>query len=143
VIDDFEETLVRAWAETVSDGDEAEGWIRRLQRTQELLRRHPPPAQPGGHLLVVARDAPVYWFRLQETTVIGRKEGDLVLEHPWISARHCVVSFDGEDWWLDCPETTNRTRVNGAERSRHLLHDGDAIDLGAYMLVFARIDAPA
>lgn len=134
--DDLEENLIQAYQESTEPSD-AVGDIKRLRMTRELLLANPPPTEPGGFLLVVERNKQPFWHRLEDETTIGRGRGaDLVLAHPWISKCHCRVSFDGDDWRIDDLQSRNGLRVNGESESSHILSEGDAIQLGSFLIIF-------
>ena len=74
--------------------------------------------------------------------VIGRKCGELSVEDPTVSRRHCVIevapSRSGSGWdYLLCDigategtASTNGVFVNGRRVQREVLHDGDVVAFG-------------
>ena len=65
-------------------------------------------------------------------TVIGRADHcDLALPSEEISRVHCYVEQRETGWWL-VDRSRHGTRVNGESVDRHLLTDGDRIQLGEY-----------
>jgi len=71
------------------------------------------------------------------TTVIGRSSTcDIVLDGDLVSRKHCVISNDGQDWWLEPLETQNGTHLNDRPLPPYQparLHNGDRIGLGGAM----------
>jgi len=63
-------------------------------------------------------------------TVVGRSDAcDVALPSESVSRTHCLVEQRVDGWWL-FDRSRNGTRVNGEVAPRHLLRDGDAIELG-------------
>lgn len=70
----------------------------------------------------------------RDLTVVGRREGDLVIDHAGLSRRHCVlVRTDGLLVIRDLI-TTNGTKVKGQRVRWAALLPGDKISLGGYKL---------
>lgn len=77
-----------------------------------------------------------------ERTTIGRyPNNDIVLDHPTVSAYHAEVLLrpDGQHELID-HESKNGTRVNGDQVREAILHDGDAVQIGARTLHYLRGD---
>ncbi len=113
--------------------------IAALQRA--LGRSAPAPAVGGLAFLVVA-DAPReahkrgQRFALRAVSSIGRDAGnDVVLRDDFASARHTLISFDGDQWWVEDAGSTNGTFVNGGQIERRSpLHYGDELEVGRVKL---------
>ncbi|MBR7801151.1 FHA domain-containing protein [Undibacterium fentianense] len=68
---------------------------------------------------------------------IGRRPGnDLVLDHLAVSGRHAAIDTTSEGTFILDLGSTNGTSVNGQPIKKHLLQDGDVIELGKYQLKF-------
>jgi pSer/pThr/pTyr-binding forkhead associated (FHA) protein len=68
---------------------------------------------------------------------IGRRPGnDLVLDHLAVSGRHAAIDTTSEGSFILDLGSTNGTSVNGQPIKKHMLQDGDVIDLGKYQLKF-------
>jgi len=63
--------------------------------------------------------------------VIGRKRGDLLLDDPLISARHCQVWFRDGRYYLKDLGSTNGTAVDGRMVREATLRPGAEITLGS------------
>ncbi len=55
---------------------------------------------------------------------------DIALEDPTVSRQHAAFVRRGGDWWVIDLDSTNGTRVNGADATEHVLQPGDRIELG-------------
>jgi hypothetical protein len=110
---------------------------------QRSLGRAPVRSERGLAYLVVA-NAPANThrrgerFALGAVNAIGRDPGgDVVLRDDFASARHAVVSQDGEGWWLEDAGSTNGTFLNGDRVTRRAtLRFGDEIEVGRVRLRF-------
>lgn len=70
----------------------------------------------------------------RDVTVVGRRDGDVVIDHPSLSRRHCVlVKTDGLLVIRDLI-TTNGTKVKGQRIRWAALLPGDRVSLGGYKL---------
>ena len=73
----------------------------------------------------------------QTHLVIGRHPRcDIVLTDRTISAQHAKITLVHEDCYLEDLASTNGTYVNQHLIDRHLLDEGDTINLGKYSLLF-------
>ena len=118
---DFEQQLVTAYRRTRA-GDQLEDNSLRLRKTRQLLLNHPPPLEPGAYVLVVQSETAPYWLSLQ-----------------WVSGVHCCFEADGTDWVVVDQDSTNGLQVNGNPRARHILREGDAIQVGSCLLIFLQV----
>jgi ABC transport system ATP-binding/permease protein len=72
-----------------------------------------------------------------DRVVAGRDpDCDLVLPHPGVSRRHCVIERDADGWVLRDGESSNGTLVNGERCEEARLQDGDVVQIGMTRLVF-------
>ncbi|WP_337177464.1 FHA domain-containing protein [Paludisphaera sp.] len=70
----------------------------------------------------------------RDLTVVGRRDADVVIDHPGLSRRHCVlVKTDGLLVIRDLV-TTNGTKVKGQRIRWAALLPGDRIALGGYKM---------
>lgn len=73
---------------------------------------------------------------------IGRRPGnDIHLDDPGVSKEHAVIQTVGNDHIFEDLGSTNGSTLNGSRITRHILQNGDVIDLGAYQLKYANIKA--
>ena len=69
---------------------------------------------------------------------IGRRtSNDLVLDHLAVSGRHAAIDTTSEGTFVLDLGSTNGTSVNGQPIKKHLLHNGDVIEVGKYQLKFS------
>jgi two-component system, cell cycle response regulator len=98
--------------------------------------RHP-------QLIVLMGDSVGKTFPLERPAIIGR--GDVAqvrLHDDGISRRHAMVIRVGGELCLEDLQSANGTRVNGTPITRHMLRDGDKIQLGGRtILKFADADS--
>jgi len=130
--------------------------------TEHGLAPEPPGLEPGAAEIVAepvptqflgAEPQPMAWlvttkgpqtgreFRLNpdETTVGRAAENDIILDDPTVSRYHAKVRREGEDFYLYDLAATNPTRVNGQAITRHLLREGDKVEIGEIVLVFKEV----
>jgi pSer/pThr/pTyr-binding forkhead associated (FHA) protein len=80
-------------------------------------------------------------FALQkEVTAIGRDgtKNEIILDDTSVSREQAKVRLESGDFYIYDLASTNATRVNGDEITKHRLQDGDRITLGSVELVFKR-----
>ncbi len=71
----------------------------------------------------------------REPLVVGRKEGDLLLEDPLVSGRHCQILARGGDYVLQDLGSTNGTMVDGRLVREVVLKPGNEIAIGSTRLI--------
>ncbi len=71
-------------------------------------------------------------FLAKSTTTLGRdSQNDIALADAFISRRHAQIRIEGSEFVLQDLKTANGTFVNGKlANSRHVLRDGDEIQIG-------------
>jgi pSer/pThr/pTyr-binding forkhead associated (FHA) protein len=75
---------------------------------------------------------------------VGRKRGELLLDDPLVSARHCRIAWDADGWVLQDLGSTNGTLVDGRLVRDVRLEPGAEITIGGSRLVlFVGDDDPA
>lgn len=107
--------------------------VRALLRDVRASSRDPAGAL--GRLVVVASPslpAAGSVFPLDAVTTLGRDLGSsVVLDDPFASARHAVLTFRGRGWYVEDLGSTNGTLVNGVPVGGALpLGFGDEIQIG-------------
>ncbi len=68
-------------------------------------------------------------------TVIGRKEGDIILSDRKVSGRHARITFERGALFIEDLNSTNGTFVNGERISSMVIRDGDEIQVGFTRMV--------
>ncbi len=101
------------------------------------------PAAALGRLVVVAsagQPAPGEVFALDAVTTLGRDLGSsVVLDDPYASAQHAVLTFRGTAWYVEDLGSTNGTYVGGAPVAGIArLGYGDEIQIGDVRLRLER-----
>ncbi|MBV8101773.1 MAG: FHA domain-containing protein [Verrucomicrobia bacterium] len=73
-----------------------------------------------------------------DNIIVGRAaDVDLVLNHPEVSRRHCRLSREGDEWFIEDLESRRGTVVNGNRlSSRVTLRPGDQIRIGPVTVAF-------
>jgi hypothetical protein len=80
----------------------------------------------------------------KERTTIGRRPGnDIEIDNLAISGQHASITIIGKDAFLEDLGSTNGTMVNGKPISKHILQNGDVIELGKYQLKYVSEAAAA
>ena len=107
--------------------------VRALLRDIRAASRDPAGAL--GRLVVIASaslPAAGSIFPLDAVTTLGRDLGSsVVLEDPFASARHAVLTFRGRGWYVEDLGSTNGTLVNGVHVAGALpLGFGDELQVG-------------
>lgn len=73
----------------------------------------------------------------KEKTTIGRRPGnDIHIDNLAVSGEHAVISMIGRDAFLEDLGSTNGTMVNGVPVAKHILQNGDVIEVGKYQLKY-------
>lgn len=72
---------------------------------------------------------------LNEALVVGRKEGDLLLDDPLVSGRHCQFFHRNGDYILQDLGSTNGTMVDGRLIREVVLKPGQEIAIGSTRLL--------
>ncbi|MBU1690858.1 MAG: FHA domain-containing protein [Gammaproteobacteria bacterium] len=73
---------------------------------------------------------------------IGRRSGnDIYLDDPSVSKEHAVIQTVGNDHIFEDLGSTNGSTLNGARITKHILQNGDVIELGAYRIKYGNIKA--
>ncbi|MFV9568215.1 FHA domain-containing protein [Thermoanaerobacter mathranii] len=77
-------------------------------------------------------------FNLFEVTTIGRSEGcDIVIESPYVSARHAIIRKRGRRFYIQDLNSTNGTFINGKRvKGIAKIKNNDVITLGDVELKF-------
>jgi hypothetical protein len=104
-------------------------------------RVEPTPASvpPGGPMLKVVRgeaSAPAIALTGPVTRVGSSSANQLVISSGDISRHHCEIRREGQDFVLYNRDYATGTLVNGAQVTRHVLHEGDTVQVGETVLVF-------
>jgi len=107
--------------------------VRALLRDVRAASRDPSGAL--GRLVVVASTslpAAGSVFPLDAVTTLGRDLGcGVVLEDPFASSRHAILTFRGRGWYVEDLGSTNGTLVNGVTVAGGLsLGFGDELQIG-------------
>jgi hypothetical protein len=113
-IDDEEETNIgrRALGEDVTELDQVPTGLLGILWVKEGLRR--------GQI-----------YKIRASTVVGRKEGDLIIDDPKVSNPHAKFTIEDGQFTVWDFGSTNGTFVNGERiRAATLLKENDAIKMG-------------
>lgn len=90
-----------------------------------------PPARPGETRLV-SDDSTIDLALSRQAILIGREEGDIVLNHDSAASRaHARITYEDGAYWIEDLNSTNGTWVNRHRLSRRVeLHRGDVVQIG-------------
>ena len=82
------------------------------------------------------------YFLEKERFTFGRKPTcDIHINDQGVSKEHAVILTLGNDQILEDLGSTNGTLVNGEKVQRHILQNGDVIEVGRYKLRFVNAKA--
>jgi pSer/pThr/pTyr-binding forkhead associated (FHA) protein len=71
------------------------------------------------------------------TMTLGRKEGnDIVIPIETVSSNHAILTNEGGNWFITDNNSTNGVILNGNRVQKHILKQGDKIQLGGALMVF-------
>ncbi|MEO1766008.1 FHA domain-containing protein [Thiobacter aerophilum] len=77
------------------------------------------------------------YFLEKERFVIGRRPNcDIQINDQGVSKEHAVILTVGNDQILEDLKSTNGTLVNGRRIERHILQNGDVIEVGRYKIKY-------
>jgi hypothetical protein len=114
--------------------------VRSLLRDLRAAAREPGASL--GRLIVVESPGgdpePGRSFDLDAITTLGRDVNNaIVVEDPFASAEHAVLTYRGRSWYVEDLGSTNGTFVEGRRVTRPVaLDDGDAIQVGEATLTY-------
>ncbi|MBI4800902.1 MAG: FHA domain-containing protein [Elusimicrobia bacterium] len=75
---------------------------------------------------------------------VGRKpDNDIVLDNQAVSGHHCKIYQAGDTYFVEDLNSTNGTFVNDKKVLKAGLHNGDAVNIVKYSLIFLDDGAPA
>jgi len=73
----------------------------------------------------------------RESVTIGRKtQNDIQIDSQSVSSEHARIVTLANDSFLEDMRSTNGTRVNGNAINRHLLQNGDVIEIASHQFKF-------
>lgn len=82
------------------------------------------------------------FYPVHHGTVIGRKNGDLILDDPKVSSSHAKFTVEGEQFFLWDFASSNGTYVNGKKiRKATLLTENDIIKIGETLFVVKLLES--
>ncbi|MEZ4322387.1 MAG: FHA domain-containing protein [Myxococcota bacterium] len=70
--------------------------------------------------------------------IVGRRHGDLILDDPMVSGKHCTIEFKDGEFVLQDLESTNGTLVNGKRVKEAVLSAGVEIAIGQSRMILYR-----
>ncbi len=108
-----------------------------LQKTM-LLQEKPVLVVTSG-----ARLGQVFPLSRGSTISLGRaRANDVVLDDVAVSSQHCRIRPEGDRFVLQDLESTNGTRVNDRRVKKHVLAEGDVVQIGETRLEFRMDTSP-
>lgn len=88
-------------------------------------------------LIILSPDGDPRTVELEDSATIGRApECSVHLDEPGCSRRHCQVLKIASGYEIVDLKSRNGTKVNGVKRNRHVLSDGDVIEIGDTRLTY-------
>ncbi|MGE5027884.1 MAG: FHA domain-containing protein, partial [Betaproteobacteria bacterium] len=94
-------------------------------------------------LIVTLKGAPAgnYFIDKGRVTIGRRSDSDIHLDYPGVSKEHAVILTVGNDHIIEDLGSTNGSFVNGSRITRHILQNGDVIDLDHFQLKYVNVKA--
>ena len=75
-------------------------------------------------------------YPIKHGTVVGRKEGDLILDDPKVSSMHAKFNMEGDDFVVWDFGSSNGTYVNGKQiREATVLEENDEVKIGETVFI--------
>ena len=75
---------------------------------------------------------------IDDIVMVGRApSNNIVIDHMTVSAQHALLLRVRDSYWLRDLDSTNRTQINDALVAEAELNDGDRIQFGSIMAVYA------
>ncbi len=104
----------------------------RIRHIDKLLDTFEQPPACEDLLLIVVKNKPHTWYRLESDRVsIGRAENsDIVLQSSKVSRNHCYISRNNSSWLMVDDDSKNGMFVNGRKMKKRLLCEGDIVRIG-------------
>ncbi len=113
----------------LDEEEEVTAVVGRPAPTQPTREEKTVPRRP--QLIVLSGESVGETFHLDRPAIIGRGEvAQVRLHDDGVSRRHAMVVRVGGELCLEDLQSANGTRVNGEPITRHVLRNGDTIQLG-------------
>ncbi len=114
-------------------------------RTRTIVLESEPRGEPApavevkvkGFLTRESRQPGEADFRLRGLTVVGRHQGEIVVDDPAVSARHFQIEERGGGFFVRDLGSSNGTFVNDRMVRSAPLRTGDRIQAGSTVFVFS------
>lgn len=115
-----------------SQAPEADAAVEKAPVEAAPAETPPEPPRPAGALALVSADGRVNRALGATPLVIGREEGDIVIDWDGAASHlHARVAKDKDGYWVEDMGSTNGTFVNGHRiGGRVLLNRGDVVTVG-------------
>lgn len=119
--------------------------LQQSQPTPEQVKEEPKKFDPkktyiggGTPTLVVSGQGFQQTFLLHKSTMtVGRKEGnDIVIPIETVSGTHATLTNEAGNWFITDNNSTNGVILNGNRIQKHILKQGDRIQLGGALMTF-------
>ncbi len=122
--------------------DEEETEIPRSLREEDVTELDVSMPPVLGLLWVKEGPRRGKYYPIKHGTVIGRKEGSLILDDPKVSGRHAKFTVENDDFVIWDLGTSNGTTVNGKKiREATTLAENDLIKIGESVFVIKLLEA--
>lgn len=99
-----------------------------------------PSQKKPARYYFIAEEKPAEKIAMNKNTIIIGRDGtcDIVIIHPQISRRHCLLQSIARGLSFRDLESSNGILVNGVRAKDGFLHPGDRLSLGNYVLMVHR-----
>ena len=122
-----------------ADGDETE--IPHSLREEDVTELEVAMTPIMGLLWIKEGPRRGKYYPIRHGTIIGRKEGSLILDDPKVSSRHAKITQENDDFVIWDLGSSNGTLVNGNKiREATTLAENDLIKIGESVFVIKLLD---
>ncbi len=109
---------------------------------EDVTELEAPVTVPLGILWVKEGPRRGRYYPIRHGTIVGRKEGDLILDDPKVSGSHAKFTMEGDQFIVWDFGSSNGTYVNGKKiRQATLLEENDLVKIGDTIFVVKLLES--
>jgi hypothetical protein len=128
--------------EVMDYDEEEETDLPRHEPEEDMTELESPIAPVLGLLWVKEGARRGKYYPIKHGTVIGRKDGSLILDDPKVSGRHAKFTIENDEFVIWDLGTSNGTMVNGKKiRQATVLSENDLVKIGDSVFVIKLLES--